>query len=80
MAKKKGSPEEVCTQQERFPTGQDGLVTNTKPITHNLDYPINGGTDRQGNPMEEFEVPQPAMGHESFMYKSHTQGKKEGRD
>jgi hypothetical protein len=69
MASSKKSPKEICTSQERFPTTQDGLVTNTKPTDYYVDYP----REDKG----PLEVPLPASGHDSFMYRSHTKGKQE---
>jgi len=68
MAKKK-SPNDFIPSQERFPTGQDGLPTNTKPTAGYVDYETETGG--------EFEVTQAASGHDSFLYRSTTKGKKE---
>lgn len=71
-SKKSKGPNDCIPQQERFSTGQDGLVTTTKPTNSRLDYETDSG--------QEFEITQASSGHESFMYKSTTHGKKEGRE
>ena len=68
MAKKK-SPNDFIPSQERFPTGQDGLPINTKPTAGYIDYSV----ESEG----EFEITQAASGHDSFLYRSTTKGKKE---
>jgi hypothetical protein len=67
VAKKNGSPKDVCAEQERFPTGQDGLVTNTKPTAGYVDYETEGGG--------EFQITTQQPGHDVFMYPSTTKGK-----
>lgn len=67
MALKGKGPNDFIPQQERFPTTGDGLMTNTKPTDHNVDYPT----------VDTFEQPQPSPGHDVFMYPSRTKGKKE---
>lgn len=71
-SKKRKGPNDCVPEQERFSTGQDGLVTNTKPTGSRLDYETNSG--------QEFEVTQASSGHGSFMYPSTTRGKKAGRE
>lgn len=71
-SKKSKGPSDCIPQQERFPTGQDGLITNTKPTAPYVDYETTSG--------QELEVTQAPSGHGSFMYPSTTQGKKEGRE
>ena len=69
---KKSAPKEICPRQERFPTTADGLVTTAIPTGNYIDYETNSPG--------EFQITQPASGHESFMYPSHTRGKKNGRE
>jgi hypothetical protein len=69
MAHQGKGPKDICPQQERFPSTADGLMTNTKPLDHDLDYERESGG--------EFEVPRQQPGHDCFMWPSTTKGKKE---
>lgn len=73
MISKKKSPNDVIPTQERFlNVGNCELLTTAKPTASYVDYETDSD--------EEFQITQASSGHESFMYKSTTRGKKEGRD
>jgi hypothetical protein len=71
--KKKGSGIDDCPPQQRRYPGVRGDVDGTaRPTASYVDYETDSD--------EEFQITQASSGHESFMYKSTTRGKKEGRD
>ena len=67
MAHKGKGPKDCVPEQERFPTGVDGLVTTSRPTAGYVDYETeNGG---------EFQITEQQPGHDVFMYPSTTKGK-----
>jgi hypothetical protein len=71
MAPKKNgrkSPAECDPHQRRFTGVTEDIAGTAIPTNNYLDYETESGG--------EFEITQPASGHDSFMYPSHTKGRR----